>query len=567
VVVLAQTKVKEALEAHPELREVLLALSPRFALLNNPAIFDLVGRWATFADVARMGGLSVCEVLHRVNAATNSEEALFSHAPECLVETVTVEQPTAERPGWVSEANEVQVLDVRDRDDFFLPEVLGVLHLLRPGGVLKVVNSFYPAPLIEMLKEEGYTLHYERPAFHEHTLYIQKPHPSVGGWEARKRTFPEMDTAAWGKDFLSRLLQHAERLPAGEGFRLTVKMPPAALTNTLETLGLESVVEALPDERYAVYFYKPAKAPTRGAPALHRPVPLVIQSATPVVYPILMRLLESKRLTRAVRIEELKVWDKTEKHLGWIVNKKADISFSAVAAVAKLYQKGLDIKMTAIVVWDNFFILTRLPDVHNFGDLQGKSIHLPLIPAAPPAAVTRFLMQQQGYDPEAFDLVFGKPFGRPEEIKAMLVDGRAEVALLREPEASFAIYEGQGAIREAIAYRDIWRALFPGQGDLPNAGLLFAGWVLRERPEVAAMFAEETKAATQWVQENPEASAAMIAEVMGVPVPAAELFLRRAHLAYRPSSEMLEDITHYIDVLNKSGYGGKPFGEIRSLFV
>ena len=570
MVVLAQTKVKDALEAHPELREVLLALSPRFALLNNPAVFNLVGRWATFADVAHMGGLSVCEVLHRVNAALGSEEALFTQAPECLVERPPLAKPT-EPPDWVKAAEKapLQVLDVRERDDFFLPEVLGALRLLPPGRVLKVVNSFYPAPLIEMLKEEGYTLHYENPTFHEHILYIQKPHPSITDWQARKASFPEIDTASWGKDFLSRLVQHAEHLPPGEGFRLTVKMPPTALANALESRGLESLTKTLPDGRYAVYFYKPENTPQRhlGAPALHRPVPLVIQSATPVVYPILMRLLESKRLTRAVRIEELKVWDKTEKHLGWIVNKKADISFSAVAAVAKLYQKGLDIKMTAIVVWDNFFILTRLPDVHNFGDLQGKSIHLPLIPAAPPAAVTRFLMQQQGYDPETFDLVFGKPFGRPEEIKAMLVDGRAEVALLREPEASFAIYEGQGAIREAIAYRDIWRALFPGQGDLPNAGLLFAGWVLRERPEVAAMFAEETKAATQWVQENPEASAAMIAEVMGVPVPAAELFLRRAHLAYRPSSEVLEDITHYIDVLNKSGYGGKPFGEIRSLFV
>ena len=88
---------------------------------------------------------------------------------------------------------------------------------------------------------------------------------------------------------------------------------------------------------------------------MRRPIPLVIQSATPAAYPILMRLLASKRLTREVQVTEVKVWEKTEKHLGWIVNKKADVSFSAVAAVAKLYQKGLDIKMTAIVIWDNFF--------------------------------------------------------------------------------------------------------------------------------------------------------------------------------------------------------------------
>ncbi len=565
MVILAHTKVQEALKAHPELRDALRDLSPKFRLLDNPAVFNLVGRWATFADVARMGGLSVCEVLHRLNRALGTEDALFEQAPECILEPLPTVTTAAHPPAWVTEAQAVTVLDVRQREDFFLPEVLEALQQLPADGVLKIVHVFYPAPLIGMLQEDGYDWFYENPSFHEHILYVRRSQPTAE-WHAQREAFPVADTAAWGKDFLSRLVQEAEALPAGQGFRLRVQANPAAFVNTVETLGLESLVEENADGGYTVSFYKPASAPRR-APALHQPVPLVIQSATPVVYPVLMRLLESRRLMREIRVEELKVWDKTEKHLGWIVNKKADISFSAVAAVAKLYTKGLDIKMKAIVVWDNFFILTRLPDVRDFGDLREHAIHLPLIPAAPPAAVTRFLMQQTGYDPDAFQLAFGKPFGRPEEIKDKLVRGEIDVALLREPEASLAIYEGEGAVREAIAYRDIWNALFPGQGDLPNAGLLFAGKVLREYPDIAEMFEEEARAATQWVRENPQASARMIAEVMGVPVGAAERFLQRAHLEYRASEDVLEHIMHYLDVLNKAGYGGKPFGELRPLFV
>ncbi len=571
MVILAQTKVKDALDAHPELREVLIALSPRFQLLRNQAVFKTVARWATFADVARMGGLSVCEVLHQVNRALGTEDELFAQAPECLLETHLEPHPPTEPPAWLTASREILTLDVRNRDDFFLPEVLEALRRLASGQVLKVVNTFYPAPLIEMLREQGYDLYYEHPSFHEHTLYIHRPAEET--WQSRKDTFPEVDTQAWGKDYLSRFVQEAEALAPGQGFRLTVHMPPEPLVNTAKSLGLEALVEETAPGTYALSFFKPEPQeearprPAKAAPGLQRPVPLVIQSATPVVYPILMRLLESQRLMRAIRVEELKVWDKTEKHLGWIVNKKADISFSAVAAVAKLYQKGLDIRMTAIVVWDNFFILTRLPEVTSFADLRGKAIHLPLIPAAPPAAVTRFLLQQLGYDPEEFQFVFGKPFGRPEEIKDQLVRGEAEVALLREPEASFAIYEGQGAVREAIAYRDIWNDLFPGQGDLPNAGLLFKGEILRNYPDLAALFQEETAQAVRWVNEHPDAAARSIAEVMGVSVEAARLFLQRAHLAYRPSTEVLDHITHYIEVLNKAGYGGKPFGEIRPLFV
>jgi len=42
-------------------------------------------------------------------------------------------------------------------------------------------------------------------------------------------------------------------------------------------------------------------------------------------------------------------------------------------------------------------------------------------------------------DPDDFHFVFGKPFGRPEEIFRDFVIGKIDTAILREPEASFAI--------------------------------------------------------------------------------------------------------------------------------
>jgi NitT/TauT family transport system substrate-binding protein len=564
VVILAKTKVKEAIERFPELKATLIGLSPRFRLLNNNAVFTMVSRWATFGDVARMGDLSICEVLHKVNAAIGAEKELLSRAPDCIKDREERHLFSEEPPEWTRNIH--ATMDVRGREDFFLPEVLEAIRVLKEGETLKVTNDFYPAPLIEMLYEEGYEIFYEAPSFHEHIVYVLgKSSTSSPAWAPKKETFPLLDTAAWGKDFFSSLVREAEALAPGNGFYILLKTPPDPIINTVETLGFESLTEKTAEGAYKVFFYKTATR-IEGAPALMRKVPLVIQSATPVVYPILMRMLESKRLMRAIRVDELKIWDKTEKHLGWIVNKKADISFSAVAAVAKLYQKGLDIKMTAIAVWDNFFILTRGFKAKDFGDLQGRKIYLPLIKAAPPYAVTTFLMSKFGYDPNTFEFVFGKPFGRPEDIKAQLLSGEAEVALLREPEASFTIHEGEGIVHEAIAYRDLWETLFPGQGNLPNAGLLFKGEILRNYPDLAEMFMEETKDAAIWVNENREESARMIAEVMNVSTDAAARFLSRAHLEVIPSSEVLNHVMHYIDVLNKSGYGGKPFGEIRPLF-
>ena len=121
--ILAQTKIKDALEAHAELKDILIGLSPRFKKLNNPIIFKMVSKWATIADIARIGGLSLCEILHTLNKAIGTEAELAEQAPDCIKEAEPISSEE-EIPGWVKNAKQVVLMDVRSRDDFFMPEVL-----------------------------------------------------------------------------------------------------------------------------------------------------------------------------------------------------------------------------------------------------------------------------------------------------------------------------------------------------------------------------------------------------------------------------------------------------------
>jgi len=122
MVILAGTKVKEALERYPRLKDVLVSLSPAYRKLNNRIVFNLVSRWATFADVAKMGGLSICELLHRLNSEIGMEKELFRRAPDCIEEKVP--EAKGVRPRWVENAGEVIEIDVRNREDFFLLEIM-----------------------------------------------------------------------------------------------------------------------------------------------------------------------------------------------------------------------------------------------------------------------------------------------------------------------------------------------------------------------------------------------------------------------------------------------------------
>lgn len=256
------------------------------------------------------------------------------------------------------------------------------------------------------------------------------------------------------QNFIKEIQAKAQGLEVGEGFASEFNLDEIKAIKEIRGLGI--YVKNLGNDRARVYFFKINDGKLKGR------IPLIIQSATPVVFPILMRFLRTTSLHDRVFLKDVKIWEETERHLGWILKGKADISFSAVAAALKLYQKELDIKMRAIVVWNNFFILTHGHKVESFSDLKGVKIYVPLVKAAPPFVVTRYLLKKLGYFPDEFQFVFGNPFGRPEEIKEKLVTGEAKAAVLREPEASFALYEGD--VYESIVYRDLWGKFFPGMG-------------------------------------------------------------------------------------------------------
>ncbi|MBL7095362.1 DUF1858 domain-containing protein [candidate division KSB1 bacterium] len=566
MVILAKTKIGDALKKYPELKHILKELSPKFKKLDNPVIFKMVSKWANFSDVARIGGLSICELLHTLNKAIGTEEELSKYAPECIKEK---EQKISDEktPGWVKDAKQVILMDVRERDDFFLPEVLSAINRLEEEQALLVINSFYPAPLVNMLDEKGNDFYYHKESAVEHRLHIKGKKKTVNeNWLEEKESFEIVDVRKWQEDPFSELIKKANETPLGQGFRLIQKFVPTPLINMIEPLGYETFVEEKGMFEHHIYFYHKHHVQTKKKKVGDR-IPLVIQSATPVVYPIIMKLLQSPELMSRIKIEELKIWDKTEKHLSWIVNKKADISFTAVAAVAKLYQKGLDIKLKSIVVWDNFYLLTRGYKAENFGDLKGHKIYLPLIKAAPPYAVTTFLMKKMGFNPDEFEFAFGNPFGRPEEIKNQFVKGEIDTALLREPEASFALYETGKDGQVSIAYKDLWEQIYPGKGNLPNAGVLFKGEILRDYPELAEIFLRETAKAVEWVKANPKESAKISYDIMGVTPEEAELFLSRVNLNYKKSEDVLDNVSHYLHVLNQAGYGKKEFGDIKDLFV
>ncbi len=530
--------VKEVLDRYPDLKTVLVELSPKFKRLQNPVLYNTLAKFTTFRDAAKITGVSLCEILHTVNKYLGLEEKLTQIMPECI-KTMEKVDYQSEPITW-QESNERYVMNESNQE-----EILWMVAMLKPQQNLVIITTLEIDVLIKYAQKLGFKFNVEKGR--EYRISIFNPKTVA---EAESVTDFEVLDLRTVDEPLHLVLQTAKRKQKGEGFTVIQNFVPEPLIKMLEELGFKHEIDKSEPDTVKINFIKAFERSTvvKGGT---KPK-IVLQSATPVAYPLIMALLKSERLREYVEIEELKVWKETEKHLGWIVNGKADISFSAVITSSKL--RDLDVKIPAVVVWDNFVLLTRGYVAKSFSDIKGKEIYLPLFSDAPPAKITRYLIKAHGYGLEDFKFRYGKPFGRPEIIYQDLVLGKIDTAVLREPEASYAvkIMEDQKVVYSELRFDKLWNDINPGFGDFPNAGVVVKGEFMRQYPEVVDVFLEELQRAIDFVKEQKHQAARISFQVMQQSEDKVLKFLERVKFKYQSGQELRAKIEQYFKLLNEA---------------
>jgi NitT/TauT family transport system substrate-binding protein len=509
--------------------------------MQNPVLYKTLARFADFNDAAKVTGLSVCEILHTINKHLGTEKELQKNMPECIREITRKTELNSVEISW-EESDERYIYN-----NDTLEELIAKVSNLHPQENIVIISVEMPYELLKVADGLSFMFNIEKNREYRISIFNPKKEETALPWTEKKEEFDVLDVREMTSDPFDIILKKAYETDEGDGFVLVQRFEPHPMINMLSEMNFEHITEQKEDNHFCIYFHRKISNDEKTNKNVKK-VEAVIQSATPVAYPVIMRLLQSEKIQKHIKIKELKVWEETEKHLAWITNGKADISFSALITSAKL--RGSDIKIPALFVWDNFVLLSR-SKAKSFADIKGKEIYTPLFEEAPPAKITKYLIKASGLNPDDFKLKFGLPFGRPEEIYKDFVTGKADTVILREPEASYAMFNVKDA-HESISYSELWKKAGNKSGDLPNAGLIFKGEFLRKHPEIAKIFTEELEKATNWVVENKKEAAEMAFDVMKHKPEEIELFLERAHFKHTPAKDYFDEIVDYLQVLNDS---------------
>ncbi len=146
-----KTKIGDLLEVWPQLEAVLIELSPAFEKLKNPILRRTIGKVATLQQAASIGHVKVEELVLRLREAVGQAgEVDASEGADYLVTVL---------PNWFNECHVVQFFDateVINRGESPLSALMGEARKLSGDEILKLKAPFVPAPLLDMLKEQGF---------------------------------------------------------------------------------------------------------------------------------------------------------------------------------------------------------------------------------------------------------------------------------------------------------------------------------------------------------------------------------------------------------------------------
>lgn len=264
-----KTKISAIIKENPDAIEAIAAINPHFEKLKNPILRRLLARRVTIEDAARIGKTRPEVFFERLKPLGFSVKEIPSACQH--------QNPTSSLEAFLEDVltDNMQRLDVRGdiaagKDPF--QKITKALAELPEDGVLLLVNSFEPAPLINLVSSKGYSCYVEekdevytyikKENIGEETAVNPKATPAEG-------SFNELYTAFTGRmqtidvrnlgmpQPMMRILETLEQLPAGQALYVHHQRVPQFLLPELKTRGFEYTLQEMDADNVKMIIYKP----------------------------------------------------------------------------------------------------------------------------------------------------------------------------------------------------------------------------------------------------------------------------------------------------------------------
>jgi uncharacterized protein (DUF2249 family) len=258
----AHTKISALIKHHPGAIDTLVAISPKFNKLRNPVLRKLLATRATISMAAGIAGYSLDEFFkkleplgfERSTSPTREDQFVSTHSP--------------------LNYSQVSELDVRgilrhDRDP--LPQIMKKIRGLKKGEALRIINSFEPKPLMELLQKQGYDSHtgvigadiFHTYFYHRDGATPAEPSQSKNvesGWDEKMDLYRDRIEEIDVRELempgpMIRILEELEKMDGGKALFVHHKRVPQLLLPELDARNFSYVYKTVSDHEVNLLIY------------------------------------------------------------------------------------------------------------------------------------------------------------------------------------------------------------------------------------------------------------------------------------------------------------------------
>lgn len=239
-----------------------------------------------------------------------------------------------------------------------------------------------------------------------------------------------------------------------------------------------------------------------------------------------------------------------------LIQGNLDIAAVPANLAAVLYNNTQgSVKVLAINTLGVLYIVERGDSVQSVADLRGKTIYSAGKGSTPEFALN-YILQENGLDPTE-DVTIEYKSEHTECLAAILQDETA-VAMLPQPFATTAQTKAED-MRIALDLTAEWDKLTQESSMITGVVVARSAW-LEENPEAAAAFMADYQASVAYVNANTAEAAEMIGNLDIVTAEVAEKALPYCNITYIAGTEMQQKLSGYLNVLfeqDAASVGGK----------
>ena len=236
-----------------------------------------------------------------------------------------------------------------------------------------------------------------------------------------------------------------------------------------------------------------------------------------------------------------------------LLSKEIDIAVLPTNVAAKLYDKGVEIKLAAVTGGGVLYLVAddnEKINQGNWNDLKNKKISI-TSKGSNPDVIFRYLASKNNIDTKK-DLTLEYSADQV-ELTQLLIAGRSGIGVLPEPFATSATLKNS-SLKIVMNIQEEWKKTNSGN-ELPQTCLVVKSGFLKENPAAIENFLNNYKNSIEWANSNPEEAGSLAEKYqIGIDEKIARDVIPRCNLMFLSNLESEKIVSDYL----KTIYGFSP---------